>query len=97
MTTLTLVPRHNVQPMVNLYAQLVLDVKGDGIVSMDDMPTWDIESLQEEEPEVDMDATMPLNVAKAKAWLYGMKGEHRDVESSILIATNASNASTRVS
>lgn len=82
--------------MVNLDSKLILDVYGDGIVSMGDMPTWDMESLPEEEPKVDMDAAMVLNVAKAKARLYDIKGEHKDVESSILIATNASNASMHV-
>ena len=88
---------HNVQPMANLDAQLVLDVYGDGIVSMGDMPVWDMECLLEEEPEVDMDATMALNVAKTKFRLCNMKGERKGTGSSIIIATDASDASTHVS
>ena len=82
---------------VNLDAQHILNMKNEGIVPMDDMLTWDVESFSEEEREVEMDATMTLNVAKAKARLYGMKNEQKDAGSPTPIASNASHASTHVS
>ncbi|MCO5567724.1 hypothetical protein L7F22_021418 [Adiantum nelumboides] len=68
-----------------------------GDMIMSDMPIWDVESSQEEEPYVDMDAFMAMNAAKAEEEICVMESECEEVESSMCEAMDASNASTHVS
>ncbi|MCO5571728.1 hypothetical protein L7F22_025476 [Adiantum nelumboides] len=92
------------RPMVDMDSMSVFDVYDDdegvapiGDMIMSDMPIWDVESSQEEEPYVDMDAFMAMNVAKAKEEICVMESECEEVESSMWEAMDAFNASTHVS
>ncbi|MCO5601383.1 hypothetical protein L7F22_055503 [Adiantum nelumboides] len=69
-----------------------------GDMIMSDMPIWDVESSQEEEPYMDnMDAFMAIKVAKVKEEVCVMESECEEVESSMWESMDASNASTHVS
>ncbi|MCO5590604.1 hypothetical protein L7F22_044575 [Adiantum nelumboides] len=90
--------------MVDMDSMPVFDVYDDdegvapiGDMLMSDMPISDVESSQEEEPYVDMDAFMAMNVAKAEEEICVMESECKEVESSMWEAMDASNASTHVS
>ncbi|MCO5582268.1 hypothetical protein L7F22_036160 [Adiantum nelumboides] len=92
------------QPMVDMDSMPVFDVYDDdervapiGDMLMSDMPIWDVESSQEEEPYVDMDAFMAMNVAKAEEEICVIESECEEVEFSMWEAMDASNASTHVS
>ncbi|MCO5606652.1 hypothetical protein L7F22_060840 [Adiantum nelumboides] len=92
------------RPMVDMDSMPVFDVYDDdeGVASigdmiMSDMPIWDVESSQEENPYVDMDAFMAMNAAKAEEEICVMESEREEVESSMWEAMDASNASTHVS
>ncbi|MCO5601902.1 hypothetical protein L7F22_056028 [Adiantum nelumboides] len=91
------------RPMVDMDSMPVFDVYDDdegvapiGDMLMSDMPIWDVESSQEEEPYVDMDAFMAMNAAKAEE-ICVMESECEEIESSMWEAMDASNASTHVS
>ncbi|MCO5598280.1 hypothetical protein L7F22_052372 [Adiantum nelumboides] len=92
------------RPMVDMDSMPVFDVYDDdegaapiGDMIMSDMPIWDVESSQEEEPYVDMDAFMAMNAAKAEEEICVMESECEEVESSMWEAMDTSNASTHVS
>ncbi|MCO5604919.1 hypothetical protein L7F22_059094 [Adiantum nelumboides] len=88
------------RPMVGMDSMSVFDVYDDdegvaliGDMIMSDMPVWDVENSQEEEPYVDMDAFMAMNADKAEEEICVMESECEEVESSMWEAMDASNAS----
>ncbi|MCO5563590.1 hypothetical protein L7F22_017235 [Adiantum nelumboides] len=92
------------RPMVDMDSMPVFDVYDDdegvtpiGDMIMSDMPIRDVESSEEEEPYVDMDAFMAMNVAKVKEEICVMESGCEEVESSMWEAMDASNAITHVS
>ncbi|MCO5576139.1 hypothetical protein L7F22_029947 [Adiantum nelumboides] len=92
------------RPMVDMDSMPVFDVYDDneGVAPIGDMIIsymliWNVESSQEEEPYVDMDAFMAINVAKVEEEICVMESECEEVESSMWEAMDASNASTHVS
>ena len=72
------------QTKMELNAKAGDDMHGDeGIVPALGMPivdVWDIESLQEEEPQLDIDDVMQANVMKAMARVHAMQYGHKDVK-----------------